>query len=140
MVNEFSNEQDEVVIKADMLEDGGLKTAMTRIEAGEDTADVAADVFDQSSSLIEPRDLAPGEMLESVELSKIGSPLTASDPERNVIYVDDKEPSTLLRNGNTKYELPDAETQRKGFYHPQASELIRNYPSKFKRFKRKGDK
>ncbi len=60
--------------------------------------------------------------------------------QRNIIYVAETEPSIMLRNGNKRYDLPDAATQKKGFYHPEASELIRRYPSKFKRFKRKGDK
>lgn len=60
--------------------------------------------------------------------------------DRNIIHIAETEPTMLLRNGNTKYELPDAETQKRGFYHPEAIELIRRYPSKFKRFKRKGDK
>jgi hypothetical protein len=36
-------------------------------------------------------------------------------PEKNIIHVGEKEPATTLRNGSTKYELPDAETQRKAF-------------------------
>ena len=58
--------------------------------------------------------------------------------ERNIIYVGDGEPATGY-HGAFEIELPDAETQRRGFYHADASRIIRHFPKKYKKFVRKGE-
>lgn len=60
-------------------------------------------------------------------------------PHRNIIFVGDGEPTTAY-HGAFSVELPDPETQRKGFYHPQARSIIQQFPKKYKKFVRKGDK
>jgi hypothetical protein len=94
---------------------------------------------EENGPQIEPRDLTPGEMLESIDPSEIGSPITSAEPLKNIIFVGDGEPATAY-HGAFKAELPDAEIQRRGFYHPQASKIIGQFPKKYKRFIRKGDK
>lgn len=64
---------------------------------------------------------------------------TTEGPDRNIIFVGDGEPPLSI-HGAFKAELPDAETQRAGFYHEKAREIIAHFPSRYKRFKRKGDK
>ncbi|MEO5859178.1 MAG: hypothetical protein ABIR33_09545 [Pyrinomonadaceae bacterium] len=65
---------------------------------------------------------------------------TAPEPEkdRNIIYVGKGDPATAY-HGAFRVDLPDAETQRRGFYHPQARQIIQQLPSKYKKFIRKGD-
>ncbi len=92
----------------------------------------------EASPQIESRDLADGEMLESVDPSEIGSPLKASDPKRNIIFVGDGEPPTAL-HGTFRCTLPDAETQKAGFYHEDARRIIQHFPKKYKRFQKLGD-
>jgi len=39
----------------------------------------------------------------------------------------------IRRNGRYLFKLPDGETQLKGFYHEDATFLLRAYPDQFKR-------
>lgn len=60
--------------------------------------------------------------------------------DRNIIFVrQDREPSTLIVDGQGSFELPDAETQKQGFYHAHAAQIIRLLPQSYKKFVRKGD-
>lgn len=59
-------------------------------------------------------------------------------PEKNIIFVGEGEPTTAI-NGIFKAELPDAATQKAGFYHPKAKEIIGHFPKKYKRFKKLGE-
>lgn len=58
---------------------------------------------------------------------------------KNIIFVGDGEP-TMKIHGVFKAELPDAATQKAGFYHPKARQIIQLFSKQYKRFVRKGDK
>jgi hypothetical protein len=104
---------------------------------------------DVELSELQPRDLEPGEMLEEGETPAglESRPLAPSElgegwepePDRNIIYVGDGEPATEY-HGAFKVSLPHAETQKRGFYHEQARQIIQQFPKKYKRFVQKGDK
>lgn len=59
-------------------------------------------------------------------------------PPRNIIYVGDGEPATAY-HGAFSVEMPDAKTQKRGFYHPQARQIIGHFPKKYKKFIRIGE-
>jgi hypothetical protein len=80
------------------------------------------------------------------EQKAIGTKMWAHEPERldpspdrNIIFVGEGEP-TLEFHGAFKVKLPDAETQRKGFYHEKAAAIIQHHSKLYKKFVRKGDK
>jgi hypothetical protein len=60
------------------------------------------------------------------------------DP-KNIVFVGEGEPPLAL-HGVFKAQLPDAETQRSGFYHEKAREIIQHFPSKYKRMVKLGDR
>ena len=71
-------------------------------------------------------------------ITEIGAP--QPDPEKNIIFVGkDREPP-LAFHGVFRAELPDAETQKAGFYHEHAGQIIAHRPRLYKRLKGKGDK
>lgn len=59
-------------------------------------------------------------------------------PDRNIVFVGDGEPP-LAMHGAFRCELPDAETQKRSFYHADASRIIKHFPKKYKRFQKLGD-
>lgn len=66
-----------------------------------------------------------------------------ADQPRNIIFVrrsggEAAEAPRVIRDGGTVIELPDTDTQRAGFYHPQAARLIRAFPKSYKAFVEKG--
>lgn len=48
------------------------------------------------------------------------------------------DPPTVRTNGNRIIELPSGDEQKKGFTHPDAEFLLKNYRAEFKRKTRKG--
>lgn len=69
------------------------------------------------------------------------TPPTPEPPQTqapNIIFVGEGEPPTAI-HGVFKTTLPDAATQRAGFYHPQARQIIRLFSKQYKRYQRLGD-
>jgi hypothetical protein len=45
-----------------------------------------------------------------------------------------------LRDGITEFvDLPDSDSQKRGFYHPDANRIIRAFPRLYKSFVKKGE-
>ncbi len=70
-------------------------------------------------------------------------------PEPNVIFVGKrwtggewktKMPPPFIITAEKRIDLPDAETQQKGFFHPDAELLIKSFPADYKQFIKKGEK
>lgn len=100
-------------------------------------------IDEQNEETIMPRDLTEGEMLESadppsdmteVQITVADIPTEAP----NIIFVGEGDPPPAM-NGVFKTVLPDAATQRAGFYHPQARQIIRLFSKQYKRYQRLGD-
>jgi hypothetical protein len=87
------------------------------------------------TATVETMDQEPG---EGIQLGPDDVPPAQYEHQRNIIYIGDKEPSTAY-HGALRVNLPDAETQRKGFYHPQARQIIQHLPKLYKKFVRKGE-
>lgn len=51
----------------------------------------------------------------------------------------ESEPPASLIDGNLTFSMPDAETQKGGFYRSDAVRIIRAFPGLYKRFVKKGD-
>ncbi len=84
------------------------------------------------------QDLQPGEIVDRDGYeAAIHSGSISEIPERNIIFVGKGEPATAYY-GTFRVELPDAETQKQGFYHERAREIISQFPRKYKKFIRKG--
>jgi hypothetical protein len=60
-------------------------------------------------------------------------------PEKNIIFIGDGDPPLSI-HGVLKAELPDAETQKRGFYHERAREIVSHFPRSYKRMVKLGDK
>jgi hypothetical protein len=72
------------------------------------------------------------EAMEPTEDVTFNAPEGLTEPEPNVIWRKDKEPPpSPLKIGADLIELPDAETQRAGFYHAHARRLVRQFGYKF---------
>jgi hypothetical protein len=59
---------------------------------------------------------------------------------RNIIFIGTGEPFPHFNTATEKVKLPDAETQKKGFYHEKAGWIIALFPQFYKVFKPKGVK
>jgi hypothetical protein len=108
----------------------------------EDVESAADDgMLDEPAKVFDPEnpDLQPGEIVdrEGYEAA-INDGSIGEIPERNIVYIGEGEPATAY-HGAFKVTLPDAETQRRGFYHPQARQIIQHLPRKYKRFVKKGE-
>ena len=64
-------------------------------------------------------------------------PVAAPQPPANVIWRSEKAPPPSVKVGMRVIDLPSAEAQRKGFYHPEAGTLTR-ISTNYKIFKPKG--
>lgn len=70
---------------------------------------------------------------------------TADKPAKNIIFVGrhrdgrEKEAPKLLVTPEQVFRLPDDATQKGGFYHERAKDLIRAFPADFKHFVKKGE-
>lgn len=73
---------------------------------------------------------------DSIASSEVAKDAT---PEKNVIFVGKTEAPTWRRSGPDIFnDLPDSDTQKKGFYYERARLLIRAFPREFKAMVRKG--
>lgn len=83
------------------------------------------------------------------DLAAVGSPVAQNaassevakdaQPEKNVIFTAKTEAPTWRRSGPDIFDdLPDSDTQKKGFYYERARLLIRAFPKEFKAMVRKG--
>jgi hypothetical protein len=63
----------------------------------------------------------------------------STDDARNIIFVGKGDAPASI-HGAFKAALPDSETQKNGFYHENAREIIAHFPKMYKKFARKGDK
>lgn len=50
------------------------------------------------------------------------------------------EPPPFVIDGRDKFDLPDAQTQAAGFYHADATRIIRAFPQMYKPFIKLGDR
>lgn len=85
-------------------------------------------------SLVESETAGTGTAInaETGEETRGGESLPAAEPSPNVAYVGRHEPPRRLNNGMDFINLPDAETQKKPFYHKQASVICRLMPMLYK--------
>lgn len=74
------------------------------------------------------KEIVKTDIAEKVEQPKV------EEPKPNIIFTGKAEAPAWRRNGEHQYHLPNDPTQKKGFYHPEARELIRAYPKDFKAF------
>jgi hypothetical protein len=91
--------------------------------------------FDPANSDPQPGIIENRERYEAgIHSGKIGE-----IPERNVVFVGKGDAPTSI-HGAFKADLPDSDTQKRGFYHEKAREIIAHFPKMYKKFARKGDK
>lgn len=64
----------------------------------------------------------------------------AQSSDANIIYTGKRKPPLKLTDGDTVIVLPDADMQAAGFYHKDATRIIRAFPMFYKQFIKKGAK
>lgn len=74
---------------------------------------------------------------EVVETESINNIIFVGKRERNGV-IEKFTPPLTIRESNKVYELPNAETQLKGFYHDDARTIIQAFPHLYKPLKVKG--
>jgi hypothetical protein len=90
--------------------------------------------FDKNSNELQPGTIEDREGYEAA----IESGTIAEIPERNIKFVGTGEPPLAI-HGAFSCTLPDAETQKRGFYHADARKIIQIFPKRYKRFQKLGD-